>query len=277
MNPVADTVCAAATKFGQGLKRAAAVFDIVAGNNIAGPVYFCEGNPVVEDALRRNRRDRIGRHWTGNPNQNQRITDSSRPCLECPEIRWGIFANGFRFKCDLNAKIVREILLRHQTARILEVGNVLSHYFPTHHDVVDKYEVAPGVINKDIVEFVPTERYDLILSISTLEHVGWDEEPREPAKILCAIEHLRNQCLAPGGQIVASLPIGYNEFFDGLLRDGKSPFTTQHFLKRVSKRNYWVESDWEHCRDASYGRFVAYALCIGLIQEGQSLAMKECT
>lgn len=109
--------------------------------------------------------------------------------------------------------------------------------------MVDKYEVAPGVINQDIVEFIPSERYDLILSISTLEHVGWDETPREPAKLLRAIEHLRNRCLAPGGQIVASLPVGYNEFFNGLLRDGKSPFTKQHFLKRVSTRNYWVESD----------------------------------
>ncbi len=162
--------------------------------------------------------------------------------------------------------IFRDILLRHQTARILEVGNVLSHYFPIHHDVVDKYEVAPAVINKDIVEFAPTGQYDLILSISTLEHVGWDEEPREPAKMLRAIEHLRNRCLAPGGQIVASLPIGYNEFFDGLLRDRKSPFTTRHFLKRMSNRNYWVESDWDGCKHATYGRFVANAIVIGIIQ-----------
>ena len=161
--------------------------------------------------------------------------------------------------------IFRDILLRHQAARILEVGNVLSHYFPVHHEVVDKYEVAPIVINQDIVEFAPTERYDLILSISTLEHVGWDEVPREPAKLLQAIEHLRTRCLAPDGQIVVSLPIGYNEFFDGLLRDGKSPFTQQHFLKRISKRNYWVESDWNGCKDATYGRFVAHAIVIGTI------------
>ena len=149
---------------------------------------------------------------------------------------------------------------------MLEVRNVLSHHFPIHHDVVDKYEVAPGVINQDIVEFIPSERYDLILSISTLEHVGWDETPSEPAKLLRAIEHLRNRCLAPGGQIVASLPVGYNEFLDELLRDGKSPFTKQHFLKRISKRNYWVESDWNGCKDATYGRFVAHAIVNGTIQ-----------
>jgi SAM-dependent methyltransferase len=162
--------------------------------------------------------------------------------------------------------IFREVLLQHQGKRVLEVGNVLSHYFPIQHDVVDKYEVSPGVINTDIVEFVPQQKYDLIVSISTLEHVGWDEQPQQPTKLLQAIEHLRSICLAPGGRLVASLPVGYNKFFDGLLRDGQSPFTTQHFLKRVSKRNYWVESDWKGCKDVPYGRFVAHAICIGIIR-----------
>src|SRR5439155_26790749 len=31
--------------------------------------------------------------------------------------------------------------------RVLEVGNVLSHYFPTRHAIIDKFEHAPGVQN----------------------------------------------------------------------------------------------------------------------------------
>src|SRR2546422_127317 len=49
-----------------------------------------------------------------------------------------------------------EIVQTHQGKRILEVGNVLSHYFHIQHDVVDRYEVAPGVINQDIVVFSPS-------------------------------------------------------------------------------------------------------------------------
>jgi hypothetical protein len=162
--------------------------------------------------------------------------------------------------------IFRELLIQHQNKRVLELGNVLAHYGPVNHDIIDKYEIVPGVINQDIVEFTPQQKYDLIISISTLEHVGWDERPREPAKLLHAINHLRSTCLAPSGKLMASLPIGYNEFFDGLLRDRKSPFTSQYFLKRISKKNYWRESDWESCRTASYGRSVANALCIGIIQ-----------
>ncbi len=162
--------------------------------------------------------------------------------------------------------IFRELLLKYAGKRVLEVGNVLSHYFPIRHEVIDKYEVSSGVINQDIVEFVPQDKYDLIISISTLEHVGWDEQPQKPGKLLQAIDHLRATCLAPSGRLVASLPIGYNRYFDYLQKNGKSPFTTQHFLKRISKQNYWVESDWNGCKDATYGRFVAHAIVIGSIQ-----------
>jgi hypothetical protein len=161
--------------------------------------------------------------------------------------------------------IFRELLLQHEGKRVLEVGNVLSHYFPIQHEVVDKYEVGPGVINKDIIDLAPQQPYDLIVSISTLEHVGWDEQPRKPEKLLHVFEHLRSTCLAPSGQLVASLPIGYNQYFDGLLNSGRSPFTTQHFLMRISKQNYWIESDWDQCRDVPYGRFVAHAIVIGMI------------
>jgi hypothetical protein len=90
---------------------------------------------------------------------------------------------------------------------VLELGSVLSHYFPIAHDVVDKYEVRPGAINQDIVGFVLQQKYDLIVSISSLEHVGWDEEPRPP-KLLEAINHLRSTCPSPGGSFIASLPVG---------------------------------------------------------------------
>ena len=36
----------------------------------------------------------------------------------------------------------------------------------------------------------PTKLYDLIISISTLEHIGWDEAPRDDTKILRALDNL---------------------------------------------------------------------------------------
>ena len=61
---------------------------------------------------------------------------------------------------------------------IFEVGSVLSHYFPINHDVLDKYEKGHGVINQDVVDFKPHNKYDLIVSISTLEHVGFDDNTK---------------------------------------------------------------------------------------------------
>ena len=40
--------------------------------------------------------------------------------------------------------------------------------------------------------------FDLIVAISTLEHVGWDESPRDPAKAPRAVEVLRS---LPGFEI----------------------------------------------------------------------------
>src|SRR4030042_260073 len=75
--------------------------------------------------------------------------------------------------------IFLKIIKEHRGKRILEVGNVLSHYVSYQHDILDKYEKGKNIINKDVVDFHPKEKYDLILSISTLEHVGLDENVQD--------------------------------------------------------------------------------------------------
>ena len=46
--------------------------------------------------------------------------------------------------------IVMGLVDKYRGRRILEVGNVASHYFSFPHVIVDKYEVGPGVTNEDI-------------------------------------------------------------------------------------------------------------------------------
>ncbi len=164
--------------------------------------------------------------------------------------------------------IVMSIVNGYEGKRILEVGNVLSHYFPVKHDIVDKYEQAPGVINEDVVDYKPSEKYDLIVSISTLEHVGWDEEPKEPAKVLAAIENLKN-CLAPTGKIVVTLPMGQNPHLDRLLNEKKLQFTRQYFLKRITADNKWVQAEWEDVKNAEYNYPFPFAngVIIGIIEK----------
>lgn len=151
-------------------------------------------------------------------------------------------------------------------ARVLEVGNVLSHYFSVSHDVVDKYERAPGVQNADVVDFVPDRRYDLIVSLSTLEHVGQDETPSEPGKALRAVAHLKDRCLAPGGRMLVTFPVGHNRELDRAFAAGRLPFTQSHCMKREGRFAHWREAAWAEVQSAAYGNPhpFANALVIGI-------------
>ena len=115
--------------------------------------------------------------------------------------------------------VARRVLERHAGKRVLEVGNVLSHYGPVDHDVVDKYERADGVENVDVLDLPARPEYDLVLTISTLEHVGRDEEPRDPTRAVAALEHL-HRLLRPGGVLFATVPVGYNPELDRALANG---------------------------------------------------------
>lgn len=96
----------------------------------------------------------------------------------------------------------------------LEVGNVLGHYGLTGHRVVDLHEEAPGVENIDVFDI--TGSYDWIVAISTVEHVGRDEEPKDPDAAERAICHLRS-LLAPDGYMLVTVPGGYHPVLDQAL------------------------------------------------------------
>jgi len=146
--------------------------------------------------------------------------------------------------------IIKRFVNAYKGKNILEVGNVLSHYFNVNHDIVDKYEKAEGVRNIDVVDYKPLKRYDLIVSISTLEHVGQDEKPKRSMKILDAIKNL-NGLLAPRGKMVIIFPIGYNYRLGCLIKDGKIGFTSLFYLKRFSK-HCWKEVDKDQVSNIKY-------------------------
>jgi hypothetical protein len=171
------------------------------------------------------------------------------------------YNGAWRIERTVEVPIIRDIMKKYHGKNILEVGNVLSHYFSVNHDVLDKYEKACRVINRDVVNFRPSKKYDLIVSISTLEHVGWDEKPRQPMKILRAVENLK-KLLVAGGKIVITLPLSYNTNVN------KIKFTEKYYLKRISRDNKWFESDWEGVKCVKYNEPFpcANAVIIGVIK-----------
>ena len=155
--------------------------------------------------------------------------------------------------------IVLDLIKHSEAKKILEVGAVLPHYTQINWDVLDKFEKLPGVINKDIIEFLPKEKYDLIVTISTLEHVGFDDE-NKPEKVEVAIDHLKN-LLNNKGKIIATMPLGYNKFLDDLIYSGKIGFTKNYFMKR-DKKNKWTQVSREKTIGTKYNNPYNNANCL---------------
>jgi hypothetical protein len=110
-------------------------------------------------------------------------------------------------------------------ANILEVGNTLSNYENSLSEtlgirerrIVDKFESELGVDNEDLMNLPSEEKYDAILSISTVEHIGQNVDPsggygeqlierdlEAPLKAIAKIYDL----LAPDGKALISVPFG---------------------------------------------------------------------
>ncbi|MEG5083159.1 hypothetical protein QUB53_21320, partial [Microcoleus sp. AT8-B4] len=110
-------------------------------------------------------------------------------------------------------------------ASILEVGNVLSHYENhlserlgiTSRRIVDKFEVEVGVDNEDLMNLPSDKKYDAIVSLSTVEHIGQKGDPsggygekEENRDLECPLKAIAKiyDLLAPDGKALITVPFG---------------------------------------------------------------------
>lgn len=170
--------------------------------------------------------------------------------------KYSYFYHPYNFTWDNERAVEIPIVLRRLESskgkKILEVGNVLSHYYPVEWNVLDKFEKRSGIIKQDVVDFIPSSKYDLIVSISTLEHTGFDDDIKDPHKIIDVLRNLKQNCLRPDGRMIFTLPLGYNAFMDDLLFSNKLGFSEEYYLKKISK-NEWIEVKKEELEDVTYG------------------------
>lgn len=136
--------------------------------------------------------------------------------------------------------------ISHRRGRGLEVGNVLRHYVNggARWDCVDRYEVGAGVTNVDILSFTPGRVYDWIVTISTVEHIGWDgDEERDVDKSPAAIDYMRRHLLRPDGVMLVSFPTGVHPRLDsGELAEWA---TSSVYLMRVDEPTERCAGSWE--------------------------------
>lgn len=167
---------------------------------------------------------------------------------------------------EVEIPIAYKFINEKRGGRVLEVGNVLSHYFKIKHFVLDKYERAPMVINADIANFRPKTKFDRIVSISTLEHVGWDEKIKDPNKFERAVHNIRHM-LKPNGSCLITMPLGYNPWIDRRVSENNLGLDKLEFMKRVTYSNVWKQCGAEEAKKKYYGYpfFAANAILIGYI------------
>jgi len=165
--------------------------------------------------------------------------------------------------------IIMSYIKNTKNKRVLEIGDVLTHYYPVKLDILDKYERGRKIINEDVINFKPVNKYDFIISISTLEHVGFDEKVKDPTKIIKAINNLKENCLNPGGKAVITMPIGYNPQMDNLLFNHKLIFDEKIFLMRINKNNEWKEIPEQESKNIKYNHpfNAANSVVIGIIEK----------
>lgn len=147
--------------------------------------------------------------------------------------------------------IFKKILCNYQNKKILEVGNVLSHYMKVKHIIVDKFEKYHWVINEDIIKYKSYTKFDLIISISTLEHI---ERPD------LAIDNMKSM-LNKNGWIICSYPIGCNKILENIKMD-------RWYFKRVGMGYNWIQVESNQLNGVVYNHPYpcANGLVIGLVR-----------
>ncbi len=152
---------------------------------------------------------------------------------------------------SIEIPIVLNYIKNSKAKKIIEAGSVLKNYTKAEWLIVDKFEKGEGILNEDLVDFKLKEKYDFVVSISTLEHVGFDDE-NNPEKIIRVIENMKSW-LNKNGKIIATMPLGYNKFMDNLIFNGNLGFSKIYFMKRINKNNKWIETSIDKIKGVKYG------------------------
>jgi hypothetical protein len=161
-----------------------------------------------------------------------------------------IYNATFKSERTVEVPIALDFLKDTTPDKILEIGNVLSHYTEVKHTIVDKYEKSANVLNEDIISY--KGQFDKIISISTFEHVGFDEEGKDASKVKIAFEHVKT-LLTKDGIALITVPVGYNSFLDNMLFSHDKVFKEIFFMKRTTKFNTWKEVSADNTKDCKYG------------------------
>jgi hypothetical protein len=146
--------------------------------------------------------------------------------------------------------LIKELLNNYDTSNFLEIGNVLMHYnFIKSRDIVDKYEVSEEVLNFDIEDY-RDKKYSLIVSISTLEHVGLDagEEIIDNQKLQRCVSNIIENLLIEKGVFIVTLPVNYNQNVDKFIFENDIFQEKFYMVKNNLFLNTWKKLEFDEVK-----------------------------
>lgn len=138
----------------------------------------------------------------------------------------------------------------------IELGNVSSQYFKSNFEIIDKYEKKRGVKNQDFLELDVSKYLGFdFLSISTIEHIAWDEFHRYSSddntskkvmehKIHDLIFKKITKIAGKDGRILITVPFGYNKYLDRYIQSKlkmEFPNLQVSYLSRINMKNEWAQ------------------------------------
>jgi len=175
---------------------------------------------------------------------------------------------------SIEIPIIRYYLEKTINRDLLEIGNVINHYysyFQTLIDskiVIDKYEKGFGVINTDIHNYIPIKKFNFICSISTFEHMDSDRgrnpdfvkgKSELPTYAADNIVHIINNLLNFKGHFIITAPVGYTVEWDKMLFELK--LLDKEFLNVKSVKIYyykktnqieWIQTNRNYAKKARF-------------------------
>jgi len=128
----------------------------------------------------------------------------------------------------------------------IEIGDVLGHYTDAGPDLVVDRDGTAGAVTADVRDWEPDEPLDWLVSISTIEHVGWDPptgeiDPHAAPRLLARIGRYAR------GPVLVTMPLGYNPGVDVYLLDrssyGSTMITEDGFWWREEPGVVWLPYD----------------------------------
>lgn len=138
------------------------------------------------------------------------------------------------------------------TTKILEIWNVLSHYKNISlldYTIVDKFDNNKSIIKEDAEFFNNNKLYDLIISISTFEHIWFDDDIKDSNKSLRTFNNMK-KLLNDWWKMIITIPVWWNKDIDKKIFDWEFDFNENYYYTK-NKWN-WIESTKENTINLKY-------------------------